>query len=293
MDFSYLNIQVGKQDPITLEFRLLDTPITHVWIERMQAREPYPLDHPDRFYGFNSVNQETDRALHMIQQCIDIINAHEPIIERGLKDINDQDGLNYLHNIFERYHGLLDQQNHDYWLRAPDSVRKALAELNLAVHRCEATYRNNDPRLVCTWFGLPKTVCLDLEDMKKFGTLAPRFGTVCANYVEIGKTLEDLTRDLDNYIADEAFKPFDHISADFVVRFYEESAEELRQKLTKMKLYYQQHRDFFVKQGYEKFEDVRLLPQRYPVAQLIETQPRDQLMEQIRQRQYVNRVWLS
>jgi hypothetical protein len=93
------------------------------------------MDNPDRFYGFGTAQQEQQRAVDMIQQCIATINAHDPIIDREFE--YTQDGLNYLHNIFERYHGLLDQQTSEYWLSAPSTVRQALANLNLAVHRCE------------------------------------------------------------------------------------------------------------------------------------------------------------
>ena len=136
---------------LTLQFQIRPTPLAKLWVERMQARGSYPLDHPDRFYGFGSRLEERIRAELMIEQCITTINQHEAISERGFDW--SQDSLNYLHNIFERYHGLLDQQNTDYWNRAPDTVRRALAELNLAVHRCETVAEGPQPRLVCTWYG--------------------------------------------------------------------------------------------------------------------------------------------
>jgi len=291
MDFSYL-IVVLKNN-LELQFRLLNTPVTELWLDRMIKRESWPLDHPDRFYGFNSAEKEQQRALSQIQNCIDTINSHSPIIQRTLTDIHDQDTLNYLHNIFEKYHGLLNQQNHEFWLEAPESVRKSLAELNLAVHRCESAYRTNRPRLVCTWFGMPKTNTIPQEYFYRYGQLCPSFGTVCLNYVEIGKTLEDLTKDNDKYIGDDAFKPFNYYSADFVIRFFEETAEEIDEKIKSMKQYYLSHRDFFYKQGITEFEDSRLMPFRLPVAQLVETMPRDKLLDLIQQQQYVTQVRLQ
>ena len=278
---------------LELHFRLLDNPLAHLWLERMSQRNQYPLDHPSRFYGYDSKEKEIARATEMVQQCIATINSYRPTVTRPFTDILDQDYLNYLHNIFERYHGLLDQQDHEYWTNAPKPVQQALAELNLAVHRCETVTRNNRPRFVCTWFGLPKTHTLTTDLMHQHGTLNPPFGSVCLNYAEIGKTLEDLAMDDDKYISDSAFLPFNHYSADFVVRFYEDSADQVAERLEKMQQYYTIHQEFFCKRGYTYFPNARLLPYRFPVAQLIETQPRPQLLETIQQQQLITRVSLA
>jgi hypothetical protein len=126
--------------------------------------------------------------------------------------------------------------------------------------------------------------------VQQYGTLNPAFGSVCLNYCEIGKTLEDLTQDRDNYISDSAFRPFNHYSADFNVRLHEETVAYAADKLVRMQEYYKDHRDFFFEQGYTTFQASRMLPLRFPVAQLIETMSRDQLLEQIRQRQSVTQV---
>jgi len=286
------HLYIELQD-LTLKFDLLDNPHTKLWVERMANRNDYSLDHPDRFYGFGDTNEEIVRAEQYIQRCINTINTYEDIIKRPFTNYQDQDCLNYLHNIFERYHGLLDQQSTEFWNGAPDSVKQALAELNLAVHRCETAARGGRPRFVCTWYGMPKTLHLPQQSMLKYGTLCSFFGTVYLNYCEIGKTLEDLTMDRDNYIADEAFKPFDFYSADFVVRFWDDTAEDIQSKLVRMREYYNTHQEFFQSRGYTKFDDPRLLPLRFPVAQLIETMPRQQLLTEIKQRQYVSRVYIQ
>ena len=286
-------LSIEFNNKFTLQFRVLDTPVAQLWLERMALRDRYLLDHPDRFYGFNSYQDEVDRALAIINNCISTINDHDPIISKSLNDINDQDTLNYLHNIFERYHGLLDDQSSKYWSMAPDQVRRALAELNLAVHRCESVARGTRPRFVCTWYGLPKTQTLTDKLIQECGTVSPAWGSVCLNYAEIGKTLEALSADRDNYIADEAFKPFNHYSADFVVRFYEDSVNRIAQRAINMTEYYQAHKDFFEQRGYTNITHPRLMPLRFPVAELIETQPREQILEQVRENQLVTRVELG
>ena len=283
-----MNLSIELAD-LTLNFDILDNLIAKLWLERMSAREQYPLDHPDRFYGFNTQEQEEARALEMIHANIDTINNYSPIIAKNLNTVQDQDTLNYLHNIFERYHGLLDHQDQEFFVNAPRAVKQALADLNINVHRCESAIRDNRPRFVCTWYGLPKTKTLS-DDMFEYGTLNPKFGSVCLNYCEIGKTLEDLTQDRDNYIGDDAFKPFNHYSADFNVRLHEETVAHASEKCHRMQDYFNQHIDFFHDRGYNSYRDPRLLPLRFPVAQLIETMPRQQLLKEIQQRQLVTKV---
>jgi hypothetical protein len=279
---------------LKLQFQVLDNPIAHAWIERMIQREQWPLDDPTRFYGFNTQDKDQRIALAKIQECIQEINSWQPLITRELSAVNDQDTLNYLHNIFEQWHGLLDQRPaHPEYGPIPPEIRQHLANLNVSVHRCESAVRGNRPRFVCTWFGMPKTNTLSVEVMHKYGTLNPKFGSVCLNYAEIGKTLEDLTQDRDNYISDDAFNPFNYYSADFNVRMHEETADYISDKLVRMQEYYKLHRDFFFDQGFTTFQDPRLLPLRFPVAELIETRPRDQLIESIKQHQYITQVTLQ
>ena len=250
-----------------MQFKLEDTPITDLWLDRMSKRHAYPLDDARRFYHFNPISDEETRAVHMITECIDTINQHQLIIDRPFSSVYDKDLLNYLHNIFERYHGMLDRQNHEFWNHAPATVRQALADLNIAVHRCESLSAHR-PRVVCTWFGMPKTEKLDLQMQKQYGQLGCDFGGVYLNYVEIGKTAADLARDNDVYIADEMFQPFNHFSADFVMTFYQQTADQLKDTLQQIDLYFQSHRAFFSQHGIESSDDVRMLPLRYKVAQL-------------------------
>ena len=281
-------IRLGTDGNFTLQFQIRDTPVAQLWVERMQSRGSYPLDNPDRFYGFNTPQQERDRAVTYIQQCIDTINSHQPIIDRSFE--YTQDCLNYLHNIFERYHGLLDQQNSDYWNSAPDSARRALAELNLAVHRCETVMAHAQPRFVCTWFGMPKIYRLSNELQTEFGEDQVKFGTAYLNYCEIGKTVEDLEHDNDNYIGDDAFKPFGYYSADFNVQFQNKNLSEKHEDIQR---YIDQHQDFFLARGITSVYNVQARPVRFPVADLIYDGNQQQLLSQIAKQQWVHQVTLE
>ena len=282
----HLVIKLGHD--LELRFQIRSTPLAELWVERMSQRHAWPMDNPDRFYGFGTVHQEQQRAVDMIQQCIATINAHDPIIDREFE--YTQDGLNYLHNIFEHYHGLLDQQTSEYWLSAPSTVRQALANLNLAVHRCETAMTDSRPRFVCTWFGMPKIQQLDVDTMKTYGELEVKFGTVYLNYCEIGKTVEDLAQDNDIYISDSAFKPFGYYSADFNVAFYDQN---LNEKLVGMQQYIEQHQEFFLAHSIESVYNVKAQPLRFPVADLQYTGTQQQLISQIRSRQLVREVTIQ
>lgn len=289
-----LNVKLtSAQSSAVLKFRLNDSPITWRWMNQVQQAQSfgYQIDDPNRFYGFNSLEDETTKAIELINSTVDCINNFSPIVERKLSTVNNQDTLNYLHHIFEVYHGLLDKQDSKFWNSAPQEVRQALADLNVYVHRCETVARGSRPRFVVTYYGLPKTCYLNPSD---FELLTPQytFGTVYLNYVEIGKTLEDLSRDNDQYIADDAFRPFKQFSADFNIKFYDVAAEEAQATTDKMYAYYDQHQQWFEQQGYYR-NDLRIRPGQIPLAQLITDLSRQEVFELIRTHQCITAVWFD
>ena len=283
--FTTLHIEYANpsdlSDSITVTYRLRQTSIAQRWVNKiLQAQAQYQIDDPARFYGFGSYESQVEDALDRINQNIMIINLHDDLINRTLTDVNDQDTLNYLHSIFEVYHGLLDyQQDDDYWQTLPESVKLALADLNLCVHRCESVARGASPRHVVTWYGLPKTDVLDLQDYDQV-QYTWGAGTVFLNYAEIGKTLEDLAFDNDQYIAPGAFQPFRHFSADFVVRFYEQTLEQAREKRAIIDAYYRSKKSFFG----EWHPHYR--PGNIAVADIVDQIP----FEELETRQYIKSV---
>ena len=132
------------------------------------------------------------------------------------------------------------------------------------MHRCESVARGSPRRQVTTWYGLPKTETLNDSDYQHF-TSVYRAGTVYLNYVEIGKTFEDLATDNDQYIGDEAFRPFRHFSADFTVKFHNTGETEFATKTEKMLQYYLQNVEFFAARGLT-FDHPCMQPGLIPVA---------------------------
>lgn len=241
---NYLHIEYANPrdlaDSITIRFQLKQHSVAQRWVRQvLLAQQKYTIDDPERFYGFGTVEEQTQDALDRINHCITLIKLQYPQISAGhLTDICDQDRLNYWHHVFETYHGLLEQED-----RA-DPLTPVLADLNICVHRCESVARGAQPRHVVTYYGQPKTETLDDAEYMLFDD-SWRAGTVFLNYAEIGKTIEDLAIDDDKYILPSAFQPFRHLSADFVVRFFEQTPDTASQKRAKILQYYKEHVDFF------------------------------------------------
>lgn len=289
--YSYLCIEYANpsnhEDSIKIKFKLRNSSIVPLWIDQvLSAQQKYKIDDPERFYGFSSYTQQEKSALLKINKCIDVINSHEKIITRKISSITDQDTLNYLHNIFEIYHGLLDQQTHPFFVSASKHVQNALADLNICVHMCESIVRGNNPRHVVTYFGLPKTKTLSNEHYGLFTDIF-EFGTVYLNYVEIGKTIEDLAIDNDRYISDQAFKPFNFFSADFVVNFFESKLDQVFKKRDLVRDYYLKNSKFFLDRGYYAGHP-HLNLGKIPLAD-IDYSRRD-VLQSIQTRQYVKSV---
>lgn len=276
--------------PVILKYNIRTTGIAQKWAEKVtECVEKYKIDQPNRFYGFNDLQTEKDIAVQSLNQCCDIIDNYKKIIGRRIDYAFDQDTLNYLHHIFEVYHGLLDKP-HQFFIDAPNDVKKALAQLNIEVHRCELFVEGSSkkimPRHIVTWFEMKRESKLEPEDYDHF-TDFYEYGTVYLLYVEIGKTIEDLANDNDMYIEEDAYKPFRHYTADFVVRFFTSSKETWKTNRIKIKQYYEKNKNFFDSKGLPLAHPYNR-PGNIPLADLITKNIN--IPVEIRKRQYVSNI---
>lgn len=287
----FITIRFGKRGEQELSFQIAETNIAQRWARKLQfaLSKRYKLDDPRRFYGHTSLSKESKDTLKWITECIDTINDHDPIIERSISRVDDQDTLNYLHSMFEQYHGQLGEPT-GWFESAPDTVQKAIAELNVLVHRCESLVRGAKPRLVCTYYRMPKQDCLAWSDYDLM-TDHTAFGDLCLNYCEIGKTLEDFWRDQDDYVTAQTFKPFRYFSADFNVRLYELDAEELQYQRTGIAEYYDANREQFESAGIRDRRHPHLKAGTIVVAQLI-PEHRDKALTVFAEHSYVSSIEL-
>lgn len=278
-----------KKNDLAVHYKLRSHSVVDKWTERLIcAQSKYVIDDPKRFYGFGSLQQQLDNYKIELESCIRTINQTKKIIDRNLIWPLCQDDLNYLHHIFEIYHGLLDRQNNDFYKSSGPEVKDALAKLNILVHKGESLIRGPKPRHVVTYFGLPKTKTLELEDYAFF-TDQYSFGTVYINYVEIGKTLEDLAVDNDIYIEEDAFKPFRFYSADFAVLFFESDIAHVQTKRQAMAEFYEKNKSFFVKKSLP-IDHPHLRPGKIPIADI--DSHGQELLQLLESRQYVKSVEL-
>ena len=287
----FITIRFGKRGEQELSFVIGETNIAQRWARKLHfaISKRYKLDDPRRFYGHTSLSKESKDTLKWITECIDTINDHDPIIERSISRVDDQDTLNYLHSMFEQYHGQLGEPT-GWFESAPDTVQKAIAELNVLVHRCESLVRGAKPRLVCTYYRMPKEDCLAWSDYDLM-TDHTAFGDLCLNYCEIGKTLEDFWRDQDEYVTAQTFKPFRYFSADFNVRLYELNAEELQEQRTGIAEYYDANREQFESAGIRDRRHPHLKAGTIVVAQLI-PEHRDKALTVFAEHSYVSSIEL-
>jgi hypothetical protein len=292
-----LLVGLGNPTQHTLEFALESDPITKSWLKLMPFRNKWPLDDPTRFYGFGTVEEQQQRAEHMILNCIDKINQHQHIITRPFTSIHDQDHLNYLHNIFELHHGTLDKQNSDFWKTADSTTKQALADLNTAVHRCEYLIKSpNRPRFKMTWHGMPKLYRLDLDLQKQYGQMTHDFGGVYLCIAGIGKRVVELATDNDNYANLETmFFYTEYYSADFEVHFYNTqlNSDTIQNTIDMCTKYYYDHHDFFLKRGITDPQDPRIQPVVFKLAQLIyEPGEESVILDIMNKHQYVSSITL-
>jgi len=276
-----------------LYFDLVDIPIAHRWHQEVNifVQHNQPWDDPQRFYNFPNTVWNQESTAKKIQQLCETINAYSPglIIIPKSSSIT-QDELNYLHNIFERYHGLYDQQiTNQFYSNAPTEVQQALGDLNIWIHRYESL--GGIPRFVMTWRDKPGRQPIQDTDFGHF-SLAEEWGDLRLNYCEIGKPLYDLWHDNDRYISHDAFKPQHWFAFDFTVRFATEPKEHFDQVENQIWTYFDQNADMFSTLGYEK-HDPKLALGAITVAKLQQHQPRDVIMQMIDQHQTVKSISIS
>lgn len=279
--------------PITLRYKLTDFDITQRWAKKLDVcLTSYNMDDACRFYGFDPYDMEKQKAINNINKCISTINSYkENFITKKVVDPIDQDTLNYLHHVFEVYHGTLENIN-SFYNDAPDDVKHALEELNLQVHYCEGfvnnTGRQQLPLHMATWYDYKKEEKLELEDYRHF-TDAYEFGTAYILYTEIGKTLQELALDNDQYIHPDAYRPFRHYSSDFIIRFYTISPLTLSKLRATYKKHYEQNSEFYTSKGLDYTHPYNK-PGNIPVARLLPTHLN--VIEELKLRQKINNIAL-
>ena len=294
--YKKMHVTYSGDDDLTLTYNINETSIAQRWATLLdEAIQQYTIDDPKRLYGFDTLDIERQKAVDGINHCVDVINEYSPgFVERRMTPELIQDDLNYLHHIFEVYHGMLNKP-HEFFLEAPKEVRQALGQLNLEVHRCEAmaegTVRKMLPTHLVTYYDQPRGPgirTLEDRDYEHF-TDYFEYGTVYLLYVEIGKTLQDMAIDDDDHISDEAYKPFRHYASDFVIRYWESSVGSINKFRKIYKAHYDANETFYE----YKYSHPYNRPGNIPLAKLQTHLSPLQVVTEIQKRQFVSSVKLT
>jgi hypothetical protein len=290
MDKKIIITLTNGQSDYNLQFGLVDCSVAHKWLKHLELfiEAGQPWDDSRRFYNFpDSAYPEPVVADHL-KHLVKTIQEYAPdLITQELGTTITQDDLNYLHHVFELYHGLYDQQDsNEFYSRAPKTVQDALADLNIWIHRYETL--GGMPRFVATWKYKPYRDAMTTEDYKLF-SLKEEWGDLRLNYCEIGKTLYDLWHDNDAYIGPDAFQPQAHFCFDFTVRFTDTTAQQYHEQEQQIWKYFDNHIDFFQEQGYTK-HDPQLGLGSITIAKLESTDTKQNIIDLIGQHQQVKNI---
>lgn len=269
-------------DEYTVNYDIIKHSLSDRWIKKLEiAIKKYPIDEPNRFHGFDQ-EQETIKYIKRINEGIAKCNRLGLFIDRRLESLEDQDTLNYLHHEFEIGHGFLESKIHQ---DNRSELDLTLARLNTDIHACETLKRRSYPQHYVTWYGLPKFDKIREDEYSLFEDNY-QFGSVYLLYTEIGKPLDDLAYDDDHYIGDDAFRPYENYSADFVVQFHNSDQHEMDLNRKIIKDFFDDNINYFQSRGVE-WGDPRLTTGRLPLARL----GKDNFdLNEIKKRQYVKEV---
>jgi hypothetical protein len=287
-----LHKEKDHTDTYDLEYVLFDNAFVPKWRERYKFSQSRgdDISTRDQFYGLN-VEWTAERTIDLINERVDQINQLVPdLIDRKIKNVDDQDTLNYLHAFFERYHGKIDAWLTDPWWRdKPKELRPIWSDLNNYIHRLEG-YRTGSPRpriKVC-WYDTPKTKMFEPSDYALFET-GVRFGHMYSLYSDVGKDLKSLTYDEDDHHLD--FVPPTYYSADFQLKFWTDTPDEIARIRKDCSDFYDRNDNFFKSKGFEK-DDPRLVVGSIPIGRLDYDGDEKELLSKIGEYNRVQGVYL-
>jgi len=222
---------LDHSDEISLHYNIASTPIAQKYFEAMQEVElqGYGIKDKDRFYNFPHCHKNEAWMVEEMNQCINVINTYAPgsIVEHAHIKMN-QGHMNVLHRYFEMYRGGVLTPK-DFFTNAPQTVKRALEDYNLLIHRYEDFARKKRfPLNILPWpanrratlaFNPPRPrYPLADEDYQHFSTQTP-FGSLQFDYCEVGKSLLDVFDNKDDIVGDDNIRPLRYYSADTIMRF--------------------------------------------------------------------------
>jgi hypothetical protein len=166
----------------------------------------------DRIYHLND-EWSPENTINKMNECIDIVNSYDKIINYKL-DLNpDQEAMNYLHTFFEQLRGK-DEDPPEWYINSPREVKDAVTLFNVLIHRYEGFISKKHTSKITINYKNRPTREMTLEEKKSFYPKV-KAGDVYLKYCHKGKDLLDVFKDQDDHVGDENILPQHKISSDF------------------------------------------------------------------------------
>lgn len=289
----YATLRLSKKEDhkyfFDLKFKLLNHSFTKKWVDRvLEAQQnQYVISEPWAIYNMNNEMNETF-VLKNLNELIKKIDDVELLFGFSLESIRDQDKLNKIHAVFEKYHGKLDQWQHNkLFENKPNDFRKNLSEINQFVHACES--QNGSPKIRVVWFDLPKKFTFTEEDYALF-TNQRKFGSLYHLYADVGKNIESLAEDNDVHHDDVV--PNIHYSADCVAYFCNDDQAFVQALEKKHSDYVSRNKQYLESKGY-KLGDPRLTTGKIEIARLQTELTQNELLKKMKNFNHIQSFFLS
>lgn len=279
-------------DDLTLVFETYDTPIAKKWCDELKSQmsRNSELKENNRLYHFSNSENNLEYIVGELRKRAEIINKHQFYIADTIDASITQDTLNNLHKHFEEMRGGILSPS-EYFLNAPLDVRRAIEDYNVLIHRTEdllnaSKINKPRPRIVLT-FKDRRRHELSEDDFDYF-SLDINFGEVYINYCEVGKPLWDVFKDKDDIVGDHNIRPLKWYSADMMIYFLDGG---YRGKINQFWNWFDQNSKFLNDLGFFK-EDKKLAIGHIPVARLITTDTKEEVISKISKFNKINRVYI-
>ncbi len=244
-----------------------NTAAAQLWANCISSATKDGLCETNRFYHFP--NQESlGDYLSRLMLIIEKLKRHHPTLDFPEIDLdNIQKSVNNLHFNFAHSHHvtkLVNEINHDDW-RVFNVLLHAI-EFSLMTTGSKQMTGLETSRIVFTWNSAHKVLIPD-ECYDDF-FLGYDFGTVYANYSQIGRHFVEMFFSGDDSLADEHIEPSRFISADTSIWLGPTTGHYYTKDLNRrIEIWFEKRKERFNRLGYF-WNDKKLALGRIPVARL-------------------------
>ena len=262
-----------------LKYKLIKNDFVNKWVECvLEAQQKQcAISEPWAIYNLNDT-LNSSFVKDKLNELIKKVNSESKIFDREIEEIDDQDTLNYIHSIFEKHHGKLDEwKSKSLFHGKSENFRKNLSEINQIVHACEET--NGAQKIRVVYFDLPKYKKFTESDYKLF-TNKRCFGSLYHLYCDVGKNIESLTVDEDDHHHD--IVPNIHFSADCIAYFKEDTDLEVMDLEKRYQTYVKENEKTLQEKGYAN-KDIRLTTGRIELGRLETKLSNNELLTRIKE----------